>query len=358
MISIVIGTRPEIIKMAPVMRELERRGLSFDFVHTNQHYSKELDANIISDLQLSLPDHNLHIGSLSHAAQTGRAMEQLEMLFSERRPSLVLVHGDTNTTLAGAIAAKKMHIPVGHIESGLRSFDTNMPEEINRMLVDRISDLLFAPTETAKKNLLNEGYKESSVIVCGNTVVDAMNEHQQLAKNSDVMDRFEIGAQKYILATLHRPETVDSTETLQRAIEVLAHASKSLNLPVLLPAHPRTKKQIESSDITIPSYIRVFDPVGYIDMIALLSGAKLVMTDSGGLQEEAYILQKPLMTMRDSTERPETLSANFLIADSKEQFDKAWSEYKDGKVSWQDEFGSGDTSKKIVDTIIKFLHEV
>lgn len=353
-ISICIGTRPEIIKMAPVIRALKAKGCFYEFIHSNQHYSKEMDADIIGDLRLDPPHLNLGVGSMSHAAQTGRIMEALEKHFLKQRPDFVLVHGDTNTTLAGAVAAKKMGIPIGHVEAGLRSFDQRMPEEVNRILVDRISDIHFAPTEIAKKNLTNEGFDEVSIEVCGNTVADALKEHLAYTSDSFVYDRMGVVSGDYILATAHRPENVDSLANLTSLLDLLEHASRALDLDIILPLHPRTKKNLERYGLELSNRIRVSDPVGYIDMLALINGAALVMTDSGGIQEEAYILERPLITMRDSTERPETLSANFIVKFDPAQFDRAWQAFVSGSVSWEQPFGTGNASNKIVDRILNF----
>jgi UDP-N-acetylglucosamine 2-epimerase (non-hydrolysing) len=355
MIAIVIGTRPEIIKMAPVFRRLKEKGRDFVFLHTNQHYSKEMDADIISDLKLDEPHHNFKIGSLPHAAQTGRAMEGLENYFTDHRPDFVLVHGDTNSTLAGAMAAKKMGIPIGHVEAGLRSFDQKMPEEINRILVDRISDLHFAPTEIAKQNLIKEGFEPDEIDVYGNTVADALIEHSVFADASNILERLGVRDQQFILATMHRPENVDSKETLQKTIDLITFASEKLGHEVLLPLHPRTAKNIKNFGLLLPTNFKVINPVGYIDMLALLKGSALVMTDSGGLQEEAFILKRPLVTMRDSTERPETLSANFLVHHSIDELEKALDAFRRGEYSHVDCFGTGDASAKIVDRMLRFL---
>ncbi|MEZ6002929.1 MAG: UDP-N-acetylglucosamine 2-epimerase (non-hydrolyzing) [Planctomycetota bacterium] len=355
MIAVVAGTRPEIIKVAPVLRRLKGDGLPYAFLHTNQHYSKEMDADILADLRLDPPDRNFGIGSLSHAAQTGRAMEGLEAWFIEHRPSIVLVHGDTNTTLAGAVAAKKLNIPVGHIEAGLRSFDQKMPEEINRMLVDRISDVHFAPTQIARENLLREGTPEESIEVCGNTVVDALHDHAALAEDSTIHRRLGLADRRYILSTLHRAENVDSRDSLAAMLHLLEHAGQRLDAPMLLPLHPRTRKNIAGFELKVPDNVQVLDPVGYIDMLALLMRASLVMTDSGGIQEEAYVLRRPLVTLRDSTERPETLKANFLVKSDITAFDRAWDAYLAGQPSWDDSFGDGRSAERIVDRLTQYL---
>ncbi len=355
MILVLTGTRPELIKVAPIIHELQKQNVPFIFVHSGQHYSYEMDGLIISDLQLPIPDFHLNVGSASHAVQTGKIMEGVEKLCLEYKPKLVLVHGDTNTTLAGALAAKKLHIDVGHIEAGLRSFDYAMPEEINRILVDRISDVLFAPTATAKKNLKREGIFGKKVVVTGNTVVDAVLQHVHLAKKSNILDTLSISSGEYILVTAHRAENVDEKQKLEALVDLLAHAQKKVGKMLLWPMHPRTQQAIQKWKIELPKKCTVCSPVGYIDMLALLSHAELILTDSGGVQEEAYVLRKKLMTLRDSTERPETLSANFIIHADTRLFDEAWQKYQDGDVEWMNTFGDGTASKKIVKVVRSYL---
>lgn len=353
MIFVLVGTRPELIKVAPILRKLKEENIPHIFVHSNQHYSYNMDKKIIKDLGLRKPDYNLNVGSSSHAIQTSKIMEGVEKLCIEHKPSIILVHGDTNTTLAGALAAKKLHIKVGHIEAGLRSFDYKMPEEINRILVDRISDLLFAPTEIAKQNLLNEGISENKIIVTGNTVVDALRENIEFTSKSKILKKNNLSPNEYTLVTLHRAENVDKKERLKKFIELLDYSTKKLKKDILFPIHPRTKNMLSEFGIKVDPKIKLIPPVGYIDMLTLMSNASLIMTDSGGIQEEAYILKKPLLTLRDSTERPETLSANFIIDNSKEEFLKAIRAYDTSKVSWSNEFGNGKASQIIVDKMLE-----
>lgn len=355
MIAILVGTRPELIKVASILRMLNDKNIPHIFIHSNQHYSYEMDAKILADLNLKKPDYNLNVGSASHAIQTGKIMEGVEKICLKHKPEIILVHGDTNTTLAGALAAKKLHIKVGHIEAGLRSFDYRMPEEINRILVDRISDILFAPTQLAKINLLNEGISENQIIVTGNTVVDALYDHLDLANKSKILNSLKIKPNDYILVTAHRPENVDTKDRLFQLIRLIEFASKKLNKKIIWPLHPRTGSKIKEFKIKASNNIIFIKPVGYIEMLSLLNNAYLVMTDSGGVQEEAYILKKPLVTLRDSTERPETLTANFIIDNNEKKFLKAWSTYEKGDVFWNDSFGDGNASKKIVNELIKSL---
>lgn len=355
MILVLTGTRPELIKMAPVLRELSNQKIPHIFVHSGQHYSFEMDGLIIKDLGLRQPDFHLNVGSASHAVQTGKILMGVEELCTAHTPKLILVHGDTNTTLAGALAAKKLHIPVGHIEAGLRSFDYAMPEEINRILVDRISDILFAPTAIAKLNLKKEGITGKKVVVTGNTIVDAVRAHSKLADTSTILTSLNITKNAYILVTAHRAENVDDKQSLQALIALLEHAQRIVNLPLVWPLHPRTKKMLDMFCVPIPKQWIISEPVGYIAMLALVKNAELVLTDSGGVQEEAYILHKKLMTLRDSTERPETLSANFIIHNNKSLFDAAWEKYTQQTPTWSEAVGDGTASKKIVSQLRKLL---
>jgi UDP-N-acetylglucosamine 2-epimerase (non-hydrolysing) len=353
MIAVLVGTRPEIIKVAPILRKLNKDNIPHIFIHSNQHYSYEMDAKIIEDLGLKKPDYNLNVGSASHAAQTGKIMEGVEKICLKHKPKIILVHGDTNTTLAGALAAKKLHIKVGHIEAGLRSFDYKMPEEVNRILVDRISDILFSPTKLARKNLLKEGIQDKQIIVTGNTVVDALYDHINLAKKSELLESLKVKNDNYILVTAHRAENVDTKDRLTKLISLIEFASKTLDKKVIWPLHPRTKSKIEEFKIKISKKIIFTKPVGYIDMLSLLKNVHLVMTDSGGIQEEAYILKKPLVTLRTSTERPETLTANFIIDNDIEKFKKAWKAFKNNKVQWKNSFGNGKASDIIINELTK-----
>jgi UDP-N-acetylglucosamine 2-epimerase (non-hydrolysing) len=355
MIGILVGTRPEIIKMAPVMRALKSHRLPFVFIHSNQHYSEEMDKRIVSDLKLPLPDFDLHVGSGTHAVQTGRIMEGVEKICQKQKLTILVVHGDTNTTLGGALTAKKLKIPVGHVEAGLRSHDYQMPEEINRILTDRISDVLFAPTEQAKKNLLKEGIDDKTIVVTGNTVVDALQQHLTIAQKSPLLKKQHITKHSYILATAHRPENVDNPERLTKLIALITHAQKKLKTTVVWPIHPRTAQKLAEFNVTLPTDWILIPPVGYLDMLALMSFAQCIMTDSGGVQEEAYILKKPLVTMRDSTERPETLTANFIIDMSTDKFDKAMAAFSKRKVSWTNAFGDGTAGDKIALELQKYV---
>lgn len=319
MIGIIVGTRPEIIKMSPIIADCEKRGLKYILIHTGQHYSYNMDKIFFEELELPHPHYSLDIGEnySTQGAQTGEMIKEIEKVLLKERDTLnfVLVQGDTNSVLAGAIAAVKLNIKVGHVEAGLRSFDRTMPEEINRILTDHISDLLFAPTEKSKLNLLKEGIPEEKIIITGNTIVDAVYRNLEIAKNkSNILRKLGLQKEEYIVLTLHRQENVDNQYRFINIIE----AFKRINLPVIFPIHPRTKKMVENFkliDKLNMNHLNMIEPLGYIDFLNLLNNAKLVLTDSGGIQEEANILNVPCLTLRDNTERPETIEvgANYLV---------------------------------------------
>ncbi len=251
--SVVLGTRPEIVKMSPIVRELQRRGLDFDLVHTGQHYSFEMDRVFFRDLELPEPTINLEVGSGTHGAQTGKMLTGLERFFQESRPDVVLVQGDTNTVLAGALAAVKLGITVGHVEAGLRSFDRTMPEEINRVMADHVSDLLFAPTEVSARNLRAEGLPEGRIFVTGNTIVDAVRENLEIAVGKgDVQGSLGLRKGGYILTTLHRQENVDSRERLANILKGLEMAGRQTGLDIVWPMHPRAKKNLDTFGLGLP----------------------------------------------------------------------------------------------------------
>ena len=306
--SVVLGTRPEMVKMSPIVRELQRRGLDFDLVHTGQHYSFEMDRVFFRDLELPEPKINLEVGSGTHGAQTGKMLIGLERSFQESRPDLVLVQGDTNTVLAGALAAVKLGITVGHVEAGLRSFDRTMPEEINRVMADHVSDLLFAPTETSAGNLRAEGLPEKRIFVTGNTIVDAVRENLAIAAGKgDALGALGLRKGGYILTTLHRQENVDSRERMGNVIKGLERVGRETGLEMIWPMHPRAKKNLETFGLQLPSDVRAVDPLGFLEFLQVEGGAALALTDSGGVQEESCILGVPCVTLRDNTERPETV---------------------------------------------------
>lgn len=353
----VIGTRPEIIKFAPIIKSCSVKGVPNEIVHTGQHYSFELDSLIFQDLDIAPPKYNLKIGSGSHAEETAKALLGLEDLFRRLHPRLVLVLGDTNSTLAGALAATKLRIPVGHVEAGLRSFDWDMIEEKNRVLTDHISDILFAPTETSAENLVREGIPSSEILVTGNTIVDAVSIGLDLLKrrSSEVGLEPAIKGQDFVLLTLHREENVDREERLRSIIKGVALTASRLGTNAVFPVHPRTISRIKQFGISLPDSILTTDPKGYLDFLRLERDAKVILTDSGGVQEEACTLGVPCVTLRTSTERPETIKvgANILAGLDPEKIASGADFMVNVRSSWRNPLGDGSAGSRIVDSIIK-----
>lgn len=350
MIAIILGTRPEIIKQSPIIRECIAKHLDYFILHTGQHYSYEMDRTFFLELELPEPKYNLDVGSGTHAEQTGRIMTGIEKVLMEEQPDIVLVQGDTNTVLAGALAAAKLHIKVGHVEAGLRSFDRMMPEEINRVVADHISDYLFAPTETARQNLLNEGIDEKKIFVTGNTIVDAVFQNMDIAKKR--ANILSIRPKNYFLVTAHRQENVDSPEHLKNIIRGLEAIHEEYSQPVIFPMHPRTRKMVEQFNIQL-SGITVIEPTGFLEFLQLESNARLILTDSGGVQEESCILGVPCVTLRNTTERPETIDvgANMLVGTRPEQILKGVKEMLNKQRHWENPYGDGSSSVSIVNSI-------
>lgn len=354
---IVLGTRPEIIKMSPIIRKCEEGGLDYFMVHTGQHYSYGMDRIFFEELHLPQPKYNLDVGSGSHGRQTGKMLEGIEGILANEKPDVVYVQGDTNTVLAGALAAAKLHVKVGHVEAGLRSFDRSMPEEINRVVADHVSDLLFAPTEASKQLLLKEGIPEDKIFVTGNTIVDAVLENLKIAEGSAVLDKLGVKPHAYILSTLHRQENVDDKDRLASIVKGLGLVVEEHGMPLILPAHPRTKKMLETFRLRVPDGIRLIEPIGFMDFLKAEANARLVLTDSGGVQEESCILDVPCVTLRENTERPETIEAgaNVLAGHKHEDILRyARAMMKKGS-GWQNPFGDGHAGKRIMDITIKAL---
>jgi UDP-N-acetylglucosamine 2-epimerase (non-hydrolysing) len=303
----VVGTRPNFMKMAPIVANLNRRPESFKsvLVHTGQHYDPIMSEVFFEELGIK-PDHMLDVGSGSHAQQTARVMERLEPVLLEEQPDMVLVPGDVNSTLAAALVASKLQIPVGHVEAGLRSFDRTMPEEINRLVADRVSDLLFTHSPEARDHLLAEGAPESAIHYVGNTMIDTLVAMRARVEGLQAARGYGLDSGGYVLVTLHRPALVDGP-LLADALDALAELSHEL--PIVFPAHPRTRKAMETLGLDPRSdRFQVLEPLGYLDFLSLLGDAAAVITDSGGIQEESTYLGVPSFTLRDNTERPVTLT--------------------------------------------------
>ncbi len=362
--AFVFGTRPEIIKLAPAIRAFEERDVKPLLIHTGQHYDYEMSRVFLEELELDGIDHHLEVGSGTQAEQTGAAMIKIEKVLMNEKPDVVLVQGDTNTVLAGALAAVKLKIPVAHVEAGLRSFDRTMPEEINRILADHASEVLFAPTEEARKNLEREGITEN-VYVVGNTIVDAVLQNSEIAeRKSDVLERFGLKPKDYILITAHRAENTDSRKNLKRLVEIL----EALPMRAIYPMHPRTRNRLKEFGLwerinSIENLI-ITKPLGYLDFLRLEKNAFAIMTDSGGIQEESIILDVPCLTLRYNTERPETVKAggNLLVGLEKDRaiqylqkLLEDWEFYR-RMAAAKNPFGDGKAGERIAEILLE-LHE-
>jgi UDP-N-acetylglucosamine 2-epimerase (non-hydrolysing) len=365
---VVLGARPQFIKSAPVIHELLREdGVELQLVHSGQHYDYELSLLFLEELALPPPLLDLRVGSGSHAVQTGKAMMRLERCMLDSKPDVVVVPGDTNTTLAAALAAAKLNLPLAHIEAGARSFDMSMPEEVNRRVTDHVSRLLFAPTETAARNLRSEGIPSGNVHLTGDTMVDALRRSlpTALERRDTLLSKFNLEEKNYILVTAHRPGNVDDPDNLKSIVEALTEASG--NVKVLFPVHPRTMRRLRPLQLLrrlkrCPR-ILLTRPLGYLEFTALLDAAAAVLTDSGGVQKEAFLLGVPCITMRHVTEWPETLmdNANVLVGPDKAEILKALSHAvereaaKTRRLYSINPFGDGEASKRIVEILLETI---
>lgn len=351
-ISIVLGTRPEIIKMWSIIKKCEHLGLDYFLLHSGQHYSYNLDRVFFEQLGLSEAKYNLEAGSGTHAEQTSKILVGVEKVLSKEKPEIVLVQGDTNTTLATALAAVKLGIVVGHVEAGLRSYDKCMPEEINRVLTDHCSDLLFAPTGNSKGILLGEGISEEKVFVTGNTIVDVVLHHLENLSKVDALGELELSAGNYILTTIHRQENVDDPRRFGEILKGLKTVQDEFDLPIIYPIHPRARKQMSIFGYQA-NLLRLIEPLDYLSFIQLERNARLIFTDSGGIQEEACILRVPCVTLRYNTERPETLDvgANVLAGTEPTEIVEKTRYMLEKKMDWENPFGDGRAGERIVQII-------
>jgi len=364
-IATILGTRPEIIKMAPIIDEISKRGIDQIVLHTGQHYDKEMSENFFKDLEIPLPDYNIHVGSGTHGKQTGLMMKGIEEILINEKPDIVLVQGDTNAVLAGALVASKLHIAVGHVEAGLRSFDMTMPEEVNRRVADVASSMYFVPTQESATNLLADGISRKNIIVTGNTVVDACFRHLEIAKKrgieEETLSKLNIESMDNILTlTMHRAENVDDEKRVTSIIEALKELTQ---MNIIFPIHPRTKHTLQGfglfDELNDLEHVHIIKPIGYLDFLQLTSASTLVLTDSGGLQEEAITLDVPALTLRYNTERPETVTAggNILVGSDKdailENVGKILSdeEFRDNMKNAPNPYGQGNSAKLTVDAI-------
>lgn len=370
-IATILGTRPEIIKMAPIIDEISKRSISQIVLHTGQHYDKEMSDNFFRDLEIPTPDYNINVGSGTHGKQTGLMMEGIEKVLLQEKPDIVLVQGDTNAVLAGALVAAKLHIAVGHVEAGLRSFDLTMPEEINRRAADVCSQMYFIPTEESAINLLAEGYSRKNLIITGNTVVDACFRHLEIAKKKGFEEKaladLDIeNMDNIITLTMHRAENVDDEKRVTSIVEALKELD---DMNIIFPIHPRTKNTLKNfglfDELNDMEHIHIIKPIGYLDFLQLTSLSSLILTDSGGLQEEAITLDVPALTLRYNTERPETVTAggNILVgADKKailENVDKILNDkvFCEKMKNAKNPYGDGDAAIKTVDAIEEYYND-
>jgi len=316
----IIGARPQFIKAATVSRLVqEQDNLTEVLVHTGQHYDETMSDVFFQELDIPKPNYHLGIGSASHGTQTGRMLEAIEQVLLKEKPDWVLVYGDTNSTLAGALAAVKLHIPIAHVEAGLRSFNRKMPEEINRVLTDHAADLLFAPTEVAVANLRREGIAEDKIHWVGDVMYDAALYYGAKAeRESQILERLQLDEKAYILATVHRAENTDNPKRLKAIFEGLGQVAQQI--PVILPLHPRTRESLKRHALLddATQQLQLIEPVGYLDMVMLEKHARLITTDSGGVQKEAFFYRVPCVTLRDETEWVELveLGCNILCSPS------------------------------------------
>ena len=356
--GIVLGTRPEIIKMSSIIDEIITRGHECIIMHTGQHYDIEMSKQFFTDLKLPVPDYNIGIGSNTAIKQISIIISELENILLDEKIDIVLVQGDTNTVLAGALAANKLKIPVGHVEAGLRSFDKNMPEETNRIVADNCSNLFFVPTKETAYNLQNEGVDHNRVYVTGNSIVDACKRNLDIALEKSDIDEV-LNFDEFIVLTLHRAENVDDPERLTNIVNSLVN----LDYNIVFPLHPHTKKSLKENNlyekILNSTHIQITKPVGYLDFLYLLSKSTLVLTDSGGVQEEAITLDIPCVTLRYNTERPETITAggNVLAGTEEEEIRCNIENILNNKEIYErmsnaiNPYGDGNTSKIICDII-------
>ena len=353
-VAIIVGTRPEIIKMAPLVRACAERGVPYRLLHTGQHYSYEMDGVFFEELGLPTPHENLAVGSGSQAYQVGAIVSGLIPIYERDRPDWVLVEGDTNSVLAAGLCAHKLGIRVGHVEAGLRSDDRTMPEEVNRILTDQISDHLYAPTEHSRGRLLDERLPAERIFVTGNTVVDELLHQRPRAEARGVPARFGVAPGRYALATVHRAENTDRADRLAGILAGLSGAAEALGIEVLCAVHPRTTKVMGETGMTFGAGVRALPPLPYLDFLGLHAQAAITLSDSGGLQEEACALGVPCVTLRDNTERPESVEAgaNLLAGADAARIVDAARTMRARRGGWANPYGDGRAAHRILDALL------
>ncbi|MBL6992073.1 MAG: UDP-N-acetylglucosamine 2-epimerase (non-hydrolyzing), partial [Bacteriovoracaceae bacterium] len=333
----VVGTRPNFMMIAPLINEINKQKVSHMLVHTGQHYDQEMSKLFFDDLEMPKPDINLGIGSGTNKEQVKKVMRKLEKILEKEKPDLVIVVGDVNSTLAAARISKKLGIKIAHIESGLRSFDLTMPEETNRIETDKISDFLFTTEESANKNLKNEGISENKIFFVGNVMIDTLLNNKEKSQKSKILENFNLDKKNYALLTLHRPSNVDKKEDLEKIFTMLTRIQEKIK--VIFPVHPRTKKKFSEfgfdDKIKEMENLMITNPLGYLDFLCLMANSKLVLTDSGGIQEETTVLGVPCITLRENTERPVTVEqgTNLIVSIEEEKIIKKSLEIIENKIN-------------------------
>src|SRR3989338_6186245 len=353
-VAIVLGTRPEIIKMAPIIRLCKKQGINYFVLHTGQHYSYSMDRQIFRDLELQRPRYNLNVGGHHYRKQIGYMVPKIMEVLKKESVDLVIVQGDTNSVLAGALAANKAGVKIAHHEAGYRSHNLAMLEETNRIITDHISDFLFASTNNAYRNLVSEGIPKYKVFLTGNTVVDTLRQNIKIAmKKSRILKKLSLRNKKYILTTAHRAEIVDVPDRLASVIAGLDAVAKNSKLPIIYPIHPWTEQNLKEFGIKVPSQIRLVKPLGYLDTLLLIQNAKLVLTDSGGIQEEAAVLRVPTVILRDETERIELvrLGLSFIAGSDPAHIISGAKKMLKSKLRWSNPFGDGHAAEKILSAL-------
>ncbi len=356
----IVGARPQFIKAAVVSKALRNAGFHELIVHTGQHYDFNMSDVFFEELNLPQPEYYLGVGSGTHGEQTGRMLMEVEKVLLKERPELVIVYGDTNTTLAGALAAAKLHIQVAHVEAGLRSFNRRMPEEINRVLTDHISNLLFAPTETAVKNLENEGIK-NGVYLVGDVMFDLALHVAKIVDETSVLQKYGLKEKKYILTTIHRAENTDDPENLKNIVSALNMLADD-GVDVFFPAHPRTMKAIEANQIHVSEKLKIHPAISYMEMIALIKNASAVITDSGGVQKESYFFRVLCVIPRNETEWVELVNSGWhvLTGQNTQRIFETTLELLNGsrkELKWFPFYGNGNASEKITEAILTYVSQ-
>ena len=362
-IHLVVGARPNFMKMAPLYKEFAKFPEEFEvkLIHTGQHYDERMSKFFFDDLQMPVPDEYLEVGSGTHGEQTGKIMERYEAVLLKGKPDLVIVAGDVNSTIACALDAAKLHIQVAHLEAGLRSFDRTMPEELNRLMTDAISDYLLTPSPDGDMNLLKEGISKEKIYFVGNIMIDSLVQYKEKSNNSNILEEYELKPHEFVLITLHRPSNVDNKEGLLKILNAFEELSKFIKL--VFPIHPRAKKQIKifglNEKVEKMKNLLLIDPIGYYDFIKLEMEAKFILTDSGGIQEETTYFGIPCLTLRPNTERPITIieGTNKLVKLETEDIIKEAKEILSGKIKKGKipKFWDGKTAERIVDIFRKKL---